>query len=80
LVGLAGGVAAIIVDGRWSRAADTMALKQCRALSPSTALVVLTNGPENDLAREALGSAATVFLDWPAQVEEIRIALASGRR
>jgi DNA-binding NarL/FixJ family response regulator len=80
LAGMAGGVCAIIVHERLFSSGDGAALKRCRSMSPSAALIVLTLAPDQPPPRDAFDKTVTAFLTWPAPVEEVRAALGSARR
>jgi hypothetical protein len=71
------GVTALIVNGERLGFKTQVALRECRRLSPSTALVVIATSPERGL-KDALDGGATAFLYWPASPEAFRQALRSG--
>lgn len=75
---LAGGVSAVIVDGRAMETLGAMALRKCRECSPSTAVVVLALDATPATMKRALESGATAFLSWPASPQVVARALRGG--
>jgi DNA-binding NtrC family response regulator len=55
-----------------------VALRECRRISPATAVVVVTTTAAHGL-KDALEGGATAFVSWPASPEVLRRALKSGR-
>ena len=75
---LAGGVSAVVVDGRAMEILGALALRKCREYSPSTAVVVLALDATPGTVKRALESGATAFLSWPASPEVVARALRGG--
>lgn len=73
-----GGVRALFVGARPLGAKDLLLLRECREVSPSTAVVVMTTTPTQPDLKRAFESGATAFLSWPASPEVVRRALSSG--
>lgn len=53
-------------------------LRECRRISPATAVVVVATTAAHGL-KDALEGGATAFMSWPASPEVVRRALKSGR-
>ena len=73
-------VTALIVNANRLGLTGKVALRECRRISPSTAVVVVaTTRPTHGL-KDALEGGATAFISWPAAPEVLRRALHSGRQ
>jgi DNA-binding NarL/FixJ family response regulator len=70
--------AALIVNAQDLGLTGKVALRECRRISPSTAVVVVATHAAHGL-KDALEGGATAFVSWPAAPEVLRRALASGR-
>lgn len=73
-----GDVGALVVGAAPLGAKDLLVLRECREVSPSTAILVMTTAPTQPDLKRAFESGATAFLSWPAPPEVLRQALASG--
>lgn len=73
-----GAVKALLVGARPFGAKELLILRECRQLSPGTAIVVITTRPTQPDLKRAFESGATAFLSWPAPNHVVRQALASG--
>ena len=71
-------VTALIVNANRLGLKGKVALRECRRVSPSTAVVVVATTTVHGL-KDALEGGATAFLSWPASPEVLRRALHSGR-
>lgn len=71
-------VAALIVNADRLGLKGVVALRECRRVSPATAVVVVATTAARGL-KDALEGGATAFLSWPAPPEVVRQALRSGR-
>jgi len=74
----ASAVNAIIVNANRLGLTGKVALRECRKISPSTAVVVVATTAAHGL-KDALEGGATAFVCWPAAPEVLRRALHSGR-
>ena len=72
---LAGGVAAVVAELPDLEVLGALALRRCREVSPSTAVVVLALGAATPTLGRALDSGATAFLPWPSPPEIVAAAL-----
>ena len=72
-------VTALIVNANRLGLKGKVALRECRRISPSTAVVVVATTAAHGL-KDALEGGATAFVSWPAPPEVLRRALRSGRR
>lgn len=70
-------VTALIVNARRLGLKTQAALRECRRVSPSTAVVVIATNATHGL-KDALEGGATAFVSWPASPEVVRRALQSG--
>lgn len=70
-------VAALIVNAKCLGLKGKVALRECRRISPSTAVVVVATTTVHGL-KDALEGGATAFVSWPASPEVLRRALHSG--
>lgn len=77
---LRGSVAAVLVGARPLGAKDLLTLQECRGVFPGVAVVVLATPPAQPELKRAFDIGATAFLSWPAPIEAVRRALASGGR
>jgi len=77
LVGL-NDVSAVVVNVARLGLKGILALRECRRISPSTAVVVVATTPTRGL-KAALEGGATAFVSWPASPEVMRKALRSGK-
>jgi DNA-binding NtrC family response regulator len=66
----------IMTPRSWS-ARELVVLRECRADSPETALVVMAEDPVGPALKRALENGATAFLRWPASPEVVLEALYS---
>lgn len=73
-----GEVKALLVGTRVLGAKGILILRECRQVSPRTAVVVMTTTPTQPDLKRAFESGATAFLSWPASPREVRQALGSG--
>jgi DNA-binding NtrC family response regulator len=71
-------VTALIVNASRLGLKGKVALRECRRVSPSTAVVVVATTAVHGL-KDALEGGATAFVSWPASPEVVRQALLSGR-
>jgi DNA-binding NtrC family response regulator len=71
-------VTALIVNANRLGLKGKVALRECRRISPSTAVVVVATSAVHGL-KDALEGGATAFVSWPAAPEVLRRALHSGR-
>jgi DNA-binding NarL/FixJ family response regulator len=71
-------VTALIVNADRLGLKGVVALRECRRVSPTTAVVVVATTAARGL-KDALEGGATAFLSWPAPPEVVRQALRSGR-
>jgi DNA-binding NtrC family response regulator len=71
-------VTALIVGANRLGLKAMVALRECRRISPATAVVVVATTAAHGL-KDALEGGATAFLPWPASPEVVRRALQSGR-
>ena len=71
-------VTALIVNANRLGLKGKVALRECRRVSPSTAVVVVATTAVHGL-KDALEGGATAFVSWPASPEVLRRALHSGR-
>jgi hypothetical protein len=71
-------VTALIVNANRLGLTGKVALRECRRISPSTAVVVVATTAAHGL-KDALEGGATAFISWPAPAEVLRRALHSGR-
>jgi DNA-binding NarL/FixJ family response regulator len=71
-------VTALIVNADRLGLKGMVALRECRRISPSTAVVVVATTAARGL-KDALEGGATAFVSWPAPPEVLRRALRSGR-
>jgi DNA-binding NtrC family response regulator len=70
-------VTALIVNANRLGLKGKVALRECRRISPWTAVVVVATTPVHGL-KDALEGGATAFVSWPAAPEVLRRALHSG--
>ena len=71
-------VMAVIVNADRLGLKGMVALRECRRISPATAVVVVATTAARGL-KDALEGGATAFVTWPASPEVLRQALRSGR-
>ena len=71
-------VTALIVNANRLGLKGKVALRECRRVSPATAVVVVATTAVRGL-KDALEGGATAFVSWPASPEVLRRALHSGR-
>jgi DNA-binding NarL/FixJ family response regulator len=71
-------VTALVVNASRLGLSGKVALRECRRVSPATAIVVVATSAAHGL-KDALESGATAFVSWPASPEVLRRALRSGR-
>jgi len=71
-------VTALVVNASRLGLKGKVALRECRRVSPSTAVVVVATSSTHGL-KDALEGGATAFVSWPASPEVLRRALHSGR-
>ena len=71
-------VTALIVNAKRLGLKTKAALRECRRVSPSTAVVVVATSATHGL-KDALEGGATAFLAWPTSPDVVRKALQSGR-
>jgi len=71
-------VTALIVNANRLGLTGKVALRECRRISPSTAVVVVATTAAHGL-KDALEGGATAFISWPAPADVLRRALQSGR-
>jgi DNA-binding NtrC family response regulator len=71
-------VTALIVNANRLGLTGKVALRECRRISPATAVVVVATTAAHGL-KDALEGGATAFVSWPASPEVLRRALHSGR-
>jgi DNA-binding NarL/FixJ family response regulator len=69
---------ALFVAARPLAASDLLLLRLVRETSPGTAIVVVTRTPTHPDLKRAFESGATAFLSWPASIDSLRQAIASG--
>ncbi len=72
-------VTALVVNANRLGLTGKVALRECRRISPSTAVVVVATTAAHGL-KDALEGGATAFVSWPAPPDVLRRALRSGRR
>jgi len=70
-------VTALIVNANRLGLRGKVALRECRRISPATAVVVVATTAVHGL-KDALEGGATAFVSWPASPEVLRRALHSG--
>ena len=70
-------VTALIVNANRLGLMGKVALRECRRISPATAVVVVATTTVHGL-KDALEGGATAFVSWPASPEVLRRALHSG--
>jgi len=70
-------VTALIVNSSRLGLRGKVALRECRRISPRTAVVVVATSAGRGL-KDALESGATAFVAWPAAADVVRRALRSG--
>jgi len=71
-------VTALIVNANRLGLTGKVALRECRRISPATAVVVVATTAAHGL-KDALEGGATAFVSWPASPDVLRRALHSGR-
>jgi DNA-binding NarL/FixJ family response regulator len=71
-------VTALIVNANRLGLRGKVALRECRRVSPSTAVVVVATTAAHGL-KDALEGGATAFVSWPASPDVLRQALHSGQ-
>ena len=71
-------VTALIVNANRLGLTGKVALRECRRISPSTAVVVVATTAAHGL-KDALEGGATAFVSWPASPDVLRRALRSAR-
>ena len=71
-------VTALVVNANRLGLKGKVALRECRRVSPSTAVVVVATTAIHGL-KDALEGGATAFVSWPASPDVLRRALHSGR-
>lgn len=71
-------VTALILNAKRLGLKTKATLRECRRISPATAIVVVATNLTHGL-KDALEGGATAFLSWPASPEVVRRALQSGR-
>jgi DNA-binding NtrC family response regulator len=71
-------VTALIVNANRLGLKGKVVLRECRRVSPSTAVVVVATTAVHGL-KDALEGGATAFVSWPAAPDVLRQALRSGR-
>jgi DNA-binding NtrC family response regulator len=74
-----GAVRAVVMTPRAWSGRELLVLRECRADSPQTALVVMDEDPVGPSLKRALEHGATAFLRWPASPEALLHALHSAR-
>jgi DNA-binding NarL/FixJ family response regulator len=74
-----GAVQAVLMMPRSWSGRELLTLRECRALSPRTALVVMAENPVEPALKRAFEHGATSFLRWPASPEAVLQAISSGR-
>ncbi len=79
-MGLAGGVAGVLVA--WSQMTKEVSctLRKCRERYPALSVIVASPAPSLPSGGDVLAEGATAFLPWPSDIEDVRRALASGMR
>jgi DNA-binding NtrC family response regulator len=70
-------VRAVIMTPRSWSGRELITLRECRADSPQTALVVMGEEPAGPTLKRAFENGATAFLRWPASPEVVLQALHS---
>ena len=77
-MGLAGGVAGVLVA--WSQMTKEVSctLRKCRERSPALSVIVASPAPSLPSGGDVLAEGATAFLPWPSDIEGVRRALESG--
>ena len=70
-------VTALIVNANRLGLKGKVALRECRRISPTTAIVVVATTTAHGL-KDALEGGATAFVSWPASPEVLRRALHTG--
>ena len=70
-------VTALVINANRLGLKAVVALRECRRISPGTAVVVIATTTARGL-KDALEGGATAFLTWPAPAEVVRRALRSG--
>jgi DNA-binding NarL/FixJ family response regulator len=73
------GATALVVNAGRLGLKGMVALRECRRISPATAVVVVATTAARGL-KDALEGGATAFVSWPAPPEVVRQALRSGRK
>jgi DNA-binding NarL/FixJ family response regulator len=71
-------VTALVVNANRLGLKAVVALRECRRISPGTAVVVVATTAARGL-KDALEGGATAFVTWPAPADVVRRALRSGR-
>ncbi len=71
-------VHALIVNADRLGLKGTLILRECRRISPATAVVAVATTPTRGL-KDALEGGATAFVSWPAAPDVLRRALRSAR-
>jgi CheY-like chemotaxis protein len=71
-------VTALIVNANQLGLRGKVALRECRRISPATAVVVIATNAAHG-PKDALEGGATAFVSWPASPDVLRKALQSGR-
>jgi DNA-binding NarL/FixJ family response regulator len=74
----ASAVHALIVNADRLGVKGMLVLRECRRVSPATAVVAVATTAARGL-KDALEGGATAFVSWPAAPEVLRRALRSGR-
>jgi DNA-binding NtrC family response regulator len=74
----AGAVHALIVNADRLGVKGMLVLRECRRVSPATAVVAVATTAARGL-KDALEGGATAFVSWPAAPDVVRRALRSGR-
>jgi DNA-binding NarL/FixJ family response regulator len=72
-------VTALVVNANRLGLTGKVALRECRKVSPSIAVVVVATTAAHGL-KDALEGGASAFVSWPASPEVVRRALHSGRQ
>jgi DNA-binding NtrC family response regulator len=72
------GIKALFMRARPLGANDVLVLRECRRLSPATAIIAMTMASNQPDIKRAFESGATAFLSWPAAPDAVRQALESG--
>ena len=71
-------VKALIVSANHLGLKGKVALRECRRISPATAVVVVATTATHGL-KDALEGGATAFVSWPASPDILRRAIQGGR-